>query len=347
MAASKTEVHEDAPSIVGTPAAEGGSARRADLVLEGGGVKGIGLAGAVIELAASGYDFPRVAGASAGAIAAALIAALNARQRPLSDLNDILATLDYPKFMDAGRVMAAEHLLAHMGMYDGSYLTSWLGDALTQIGVTKFGDLRWIDAGSDANLTDAQRYTLVVLTSDIARGRCVRLPWDYPCYGRPDVDEEPIVDAVRASMSIPFFFEPVRFRAPQTVLDDITYQAAMITWVDGGMLSNFPVEVFDRTDGAPSRWGTIGIKLSARQSVVTTKGQVDNVFSETVACLHTLLDNADRYYITPDKSARTIFVDNAGLNATDFHLTTDDQSRLFHNGQKAAQDWLTAHLPTR
>ncbi len=30
------------------------------------------------------------------------------------------------------------------------------------------------------------------------------------------------------------------------------------------MLSNFPIEVFDRTDGKPPRWPTFGIKLSAR-----------------------------------------------------------------------------------
>ena len=51
--------------------------RRADLVLEGGGVKGIGLAGAVLALDQAGYRFQRVAGTSAGAIAAAIIAALN------------------------------------------------------------------------------------------------------------------------------------------------------------------------------------------------------------------------------------------------------------------------------
>ena len=51
---------------------------RVDLVCEGGGVRGIGLVGAVDALAAAGYRFPRVAGTSAGAIVASLIAALQA-----------------------------------------------------------------------------------------------------------------------------------------------------------------------------------------------------------------------------------------------------------------------------
>ncbi len=45
----------------------------ADLVCEGGGVRGIGLVGAVYALTAAGYGFPRVAGTSAGAIVASLV----------------------------------------------------------------------------------------------------------------------------------------------------------------------------------------------------------------------------------------------------------------------------------
>ena len=323
----------------------------ADLVLEGGGVKGIGLAGAVLELDEAGYAFKRVAGTSAGAIAAALICALNAAGKPLTQLTEILASVDYPRFMTKshlrstfGRVGEAERLLLHMGLYDGDYLIDWLGGALRDIGVTRFGQLRLDDPGADSTLTDPQKYTLIVLTSDITRARCVRLPWDYPCYGHPDIDNELIVDAVRASMSIPFFFDPVRVRAPKTILDGTTYEAGTVTWVDGGMLSNFPIEVFDRCDNTRARWPTIGIKLSARQTVVPSGASVTNVINEAEACLHTLLDNADRYYLTPDRAAQTIFVDSCGLKATDFHLTPDDQRKLEANGHAAAQTWL-ARLP--
>ena len=50
----------------------------ADLVLEGGGVKGIALVGAISVLEERGYEFRRVAGTSAGAIVGSLVAA-NAR----------------------------------------------------------------------------------------------------------------------------------------------------------------------------------------------------------------------------------------------------------------------------
>jgi len=49
--------------------------------------------------------------------------------------------------------------------------------------------------------------------------------------------------------------------------------------------------------------------------------------------------HAGRFYIPPDKAARTIFVDNAGIKATNFGITTERQQTLFKNGQNAARDW--------
>jgi NTE family protein len=340
-----------APEVSGaTATAPDGAREPADLVLEGGGVKGIGLAGAVLALDEAGYRFQRVAGTSAGAIAAAIIAALNKAGQPISKLGGYLQTIEFRQFMAEshvraalGRLADAEHLLLHMGLYDGDYLVDWLGGVLKDIGVTHFGDLRLNDPEADRKWTPQQRYSLVVHISDITRGKLVRLPWDYNEYGL-DADGERIVDAVRASMSIPFFFEPVRFRAPAVAADltadGVAADAGRVTWVDGGLLDNFPVEVFDRTDGAKARWPTIGIKLSAQETSIAHVNGTGNVVEEARACLATLLDNGGRYYVTPDKAARTIFVDNAGIKATDFNITSEQQEMLFTNGQNAARVWL-------
>ena len=66
------------------------------------------------------------------------------------------------------------------------------------------------DPGS--SLPESQRYALLVTASDVSRKRLVRLPWDYALYGL-DPDEQEVADAVRASTSIPFFFEPVTLRS--------------------------------------------------------------------------------------------------------------------------------------
>lgn len=330
------------------PVVPEGSPVTADLVLEGGGVKGIGLVGAVLALHEAGYGFRRVAGTSAGAIAAALIAAMQTVGQPLAELQGYLQHVDYSQFerksplrAALGRVGDAGQLLLHMGLYDGDYLLEWLGDLLRQLGVTTFADLHSHDDGLDRTLTDDQRYSLVVHTADITRGKLVRLPWDYAEYGLVAA-EQPIVDAVRASMSIPFFFDPVRFQARAATVNGVSYPDGRVTWVDGGLLSNFPVEVFDRADGQPSRWPTIGIKLSARSTVYPPGRDPDDTFDEALGCLHTLLSNADRYYLSPDKVARTIFVDNAGIKATDFHLSAAQQQTLFDNGRAAAVAYLAA-----
>jgi NTE family protein len=70
---------------------------RADLVLEGGGVKGIGLVGAISVLEEHGYRFNRVAGTSAGSIIGALVAA----GMDSAGMQDVMRTVDYSRFQDA------------------------------------------------------------------------------------------------------------------------------------------------------------------------------------------------------------------------------------------------------
>lgn len=324
--------------------------RNADLVLEGGGVKGIGLVGAVLTLDDVGFTFPRVAGTSAGAIAAALVAALQRSGKPLSLLKGYVESVEYTRFMNASTWMQkvlghggdVPALMLHEGMYDGDYLVEWLGGLLEDIGITTFGQLRIDDdAGSALHRNDDTNFSLVVHTADVTRSKLVRLPWDYRAYGL-DPDKQLIVDAVRASMSIPFFFRPVHHDAPAATFGDTDWPAGPVTWVDGGLLSNFPVEVFDRSDGVAGRWPTIGVKLSAVVHQQAAHHDPHTAVQEAMACLHTLLDNADRIYLTKDKVQRTIFVDNAQVKATDFHLPPEKRDELYANGVKAAQAFLAA-----
>ncbi len=92
----------------------------------------------------------------------------------------------------------------------------------------------------DDELPPEQRYRLVVTASDVTAGQLVRLPWDYRRVYGLDPDEQPVADAVRASMSIPFFFRPV-------TLTSSTGRES--TLVDGGLLSNYPIDSLDRCDG--------------------------------------------------------------------------------------------------
>lgn len=320
---------------------ERSTAPKADLVLEGGGVKGIGLVGAVLTLSEKGYVFPRVAGTSAGAIVASLIAAHQMAGKPLSRLESIMRRVDYARFKDegvverhTGTVGEIAELLLHMGIAKGDYLTEWLGNELADLGVHTFADLAIHEEDDPGTSLPAhQRYRLVVHTSDISRGALVRLPWDYAHYGQ-DPDQMRVVDAVRASMSIPFFFRPVTFHTA----------TGKVTWVDGGMLSNFPITVFDRSDGKPGRWPTWGVKLSARSSAML---DVDRPAGSDVelamSCLHTLLGGWDRYHLDDAKvSDRTMFVDTGKVSSTDFGISAESQQQLFTAGRAAGTTFLAA-----
>jgi NTE family protein len=298
------------------------STARVDLVCEGGGVRGIGLVGAVDALVAAGYEFPRVAGSSAGAIVASLVAGLRAAGKPLTQLAEIMRSLDYPKFLDRNLVGHVPliggvlSLLASDGVYRGAYLEKLLTDLLGEFGVRTFGDLR---TGEEPNQF---AWSLVVTASDLSRRRLVRIPWDLDAYGI-DRDSFSVARAVRASAAIPYIFEPVRVGGA--------------TWVDGGLLSDFPVRLFDRSD---PRWPTFGIRLSARPGIPPTH-PVHGPVSLGIATIETLVSNQDNAYIDdPCTVRRTIFVPAEDVSPIDFDITADQREALYHRGLQASQQFL-------
>ena len=325
------------------PSPETSNEKKADLALEGGGVKGIGLVGAITTLASQGYTFPRVAGTSAGAIVGALVAACVATGKDVELLVDIMKKIDYTRFRDKtaldhlGVVGQGAELLLGRGIYRGDYLLTWLGEQLSALGVETFGDLRISNTDDpDSALPPNERYRLVVLASDVTRGELAHLPWDLKSQYNIDPDPVRIVDAVRASMSIPFFFQPY------------TLPGTKVTFVDGGMLQNFPIEAFDRPDGR-SRWPTFGVKLSTRPDPQARMQPTKTTLELALSCLRTLIDEHDDYHLDDDRTTqRTIFVDTTGVSATNFGIDLATQDRLFANGQEAAKkfvaNWPPAHF---
>ena len=141
--------------------------------------------------------------------------------------------------------------------------------------------------------------------------------------------------AVRASMSIPFFFEPAQL--PYTRGGKRVSSAL----VDGGMLSNFPVACFDRGDGREPRWPTLGIKLSNRPTDTRMPEEVDDPLELTLAMISTMREFHDGMHIDrAEVRDRTIFVDTFGIRATDFDLSDSDADRLYESGQQAATKFL-------
>lgn len=312
----------------------------ADLVLEGGGVKGIALAGAVSAFDEQQWTFPRIAGTSAGAMAGAVLAALQSAGEPLSRAVELAQTLDYRKFRDRGfpgswlgplGVLADPFavVLEH-GAYEGDYLHDWVRGVLADLGVHTFGDLRRDDPGGDGRIH--HQYGLVVMASDVSRKRLVHLPWDYPEYGL-DPDEQSVADAVRASASIPYFFEPVTLDGPR----------GRSTLVDGGLLSSYPISTFDRLDALSPRWPTLGIRLDALGIGREPPAEpVRNVVSMGIALIETAIEaNQAEHVLDPCNIARSVYVDTRDVGAVDFSISAEDQRRLIDLGHDAAAAFLT------
>ena len=287
---------------------------KADLVLEGGGVKGLGLVGAVLHLMREGYTFPRVAGTSAGSIVAAFLAA----GAKAGELAAIMDRLDYSRVPDrAGLPGVGESLglMRHSGAHPGNYIHAFVRDELERLGVRTFADLK--------------RRTLVVTATDITRGRLLRLPWDYESLGL-NPGEQLVADAVRASISIPLFFEPV-------TLGDRTL-------VDGGVLSNFPLSIFDRPK---PRWPTLGVKVipdAPDANVLLFPGlslpQPPPVRLLARVMTTAVLGHDQTYLDQPCVRRRAIQVDTSAVGVVEFGASEEKRSALVANGERAAWEFL-------
>ncbi|MQA05834.1 MAG: hypothetical protein GEV07_25010 [Streptosporangiales bacterium] len=313
--------------------------RKADLVLEGGGVKGVALAGAVSRLAGEGYGFPRIAGTSAGAILGAVTAALQLAGESLTYVRDVALSLDYRRFADRGPLGSAAgplqpvvdlgSLLVDHGIYRGDALHEFITSQLAQLGVRTWADLR-LSEDEGTSLEEDHRYALVITVSDVARRKLVMLPWDYRDYGL-DPDSQPVADAVRMSASLPFFYEPVSLKS--------SYGESVM--VDGGLLSNYPIKAFDRTDEKPPRWPTFGVKLSRRPPMVPRTREVGGLLSYLVAIADTVHGANDAMNIEdPAVRARTIFVDVGAVKATDFDLDEETRISMLDAADQATREFL-------
>jgi NTE family protein len=323
----------------------------ADAVFEGGGVKGIALLGAV-SVMEKVWKWENVAGTSAGAIVAAFLAAgMNAQEiRGVLDRIDLRELMDpraqgsllgkatWPlRFVPGLRTIQryggyALKVYHNFGLYKGDRFVELVNQNLPQ-GVRTFGDLLY-----DATLPkdSPYRYKLRVIASDVTANRMLILPQDIRHFGR-DPDELTIAEALRMSMSIPVFFEPWRIKG-------VKGKTHLI--VDGGILSNFPVWLFDAPPGETPSWPTIGFELFSPADKNRVPGfppdvdELGNVVQYGSNIWNTVFSFIDRQYIAERHWARTVAIDNLGVSTTQFDLSEEQKNALWESGAKAAREFM-------
>jgi len=292
-------------------------AMNADLVFEGGGVKGIGLVGAYRVIEEQGYVPANIAGTSAGSIVGALVAA----GYSAAEMQTIIDALDYEKFKDPSLVDRLPligkliNILAEDGIYKGDSAEAWMRDLLANKGIHTFRDL--IVGGYTE---DRYKYKLNVVTADLTNGRLVVLPQGIAAYGL-DPDELEVAKAVRMSMSIPFFFEPVVLKG--------------CYFVDGGLLSNFPIWLFDSPPGVAPEWPTFGVKLI--EPGQSGPNQIDGPIDFIAAMVRTMLEAHDKLHVENDDVPRTMMVPTGDVHTTDFGITSTQRAKLYQAGVDTAR----------
>jgi NTE family protein len=286
-----------------------------DGVFSGGGLKGFALVGAYEVLEKKGYQFKRVAGTSAGAILASFIAAgYTAKEMEhLFDDLDLNSLLDSRLTMLPFPLLKWLHIYWRLGLYQGKELEKWFLEKLADKGVYSFSDL---PEGS-----------LKLVASDLTNGRMIVLPDDLERYGIAK-ETFPVARAVRMSCGIPFFFEPVRLKIGSG--DTIV--------VDGGVLSNFPMWIFDNDVGKRDR-PVIGLKLSRRKEEFEGR-QINNAINLFEALFSTMKNAHDEKYISRKHEKNIVFIPVDNYSATQFDLDDESKRNLMDIGRKRTELFL-------
>ncbi|MBA2873437.1 patatin-like phospholipase family protein [Thermaerobacillus caldiproteolyticus] len=287
-----------------------------DIVFSGGGVKGFALIGAYEAIEAKGFRFKRLAGTSAGSIVAALIAAgYTSRQ-----MIDLIDELELRHFLDERTLVSPfsfmKWLLLYwrMGLYKGQALEQWMEDVLAAQGVKTFADLP-----SDC---------LYIVASDVTNGRLLILPDDLPLYGI-DPGTFSVAKAVRMSVSIPYFFEPVKLQ---------TGRGKHVV-VDGGVLSNFPLFLFDDEEKKMKKRPVLGIQLSAKLNE-RPKKKIRNAIELYEALFMTMKEAHDARYISRRHEKNIVFLPVRHLLSTEFVITKEERDRLIEYGRTKTEQFL-------
>jgi NTE family protein len=302
-----------------------------NLVFAGGGVKGAAYGGALKVLDSYGLLAPatRVAGTSAGSITAMAVSfGLSGEQ-----ICELVANINFAAFEDpASTLCHLESLEKQYGWYSGSFALCFLEcmvERYTGSRSTTFEQLHDLVEACDPDSDTRCFKDLYVIGTDVNRHKVRIFSWKLT----PDM---PIADAVRISMSIPYFF------ASRDLDGD--------TMVDGGVLWNYPIYLFD--DIPPDAYSvhdsrrptdaTLGFNLGLLDF---EKRPIKNLVQYTKELVTTILDaQLATLALRPDDVRRTIFINTGDISAIDFNLTPEQVHWLVEQGADATEKYLATKV---
>ncbi len=348
-----------------------------DLVQEGGGVLGVALVGYTYILEQAGIRFYSLGGTSAGAINAMFMAGLAKMGEPVSvKILGILGQKNFFDFVDGPKgikklvqrkveergglfwsllfnsISIYYQLRYKLGLNPGKKLENWINHHLVEAGINSYADLKQKRENFHKLYHREEREIskprLAIISSEITTHTKVDFPRMAHLYWK-DVEKIHPAQFVKASIAIPYFFYPflkkdipnAGVKAHKEWIDFAGYRGEIppeVKFVDGGLLSNFPINVF-HTQKTPSL-PTFGVRLSVyRKEYSSTTG----VFSLGGAMISTMRQIYDYDFLlrNPDYKQLICHIDaDLQYNWLNFDMSFQDQKNLLLMGAKKGLEFL-------
>jgi NTE family protein len=311
-------------------------------ILDGGGVKGAALAGCLKAADDNGVHFKGYGGTSAGSIIA-LLAAAGYTPRELQSI--VTEEIEFTSFLDDEGELLAEltelpeilkskwklpfRLVNHwgllkmlhsdFGLYEADKLKRFLLGKLQK----KIPALEKAPDVTFQDLLDQGCPPLKIMVSDIGR----QTPTVYSGVSPRDTNGS-VLEAVRASMSYPFVFKPVK------VFDR--------RLVDGGLCSNLPIFLFEE-ERRQNRLPVVAFDLVLSPDTSARTWSFGNFCGRM---LSTALEAGDQLMRKAVEGLYYIPITvPAGINTLDFSIDETKRAALFDRGYREASTYFHTSLP--
>jgi NTE family protein len=312
-----------------------------NLVFEGAGLRGIAYFGAIHELETRNViaGVEKVGGTSAGAVTALCISL----GYTSDEIARILYTTNFKKFND-GRFFIAggiNRMKKYFGWYRGEKLNRWLEKIIK-------------DKTGDENITFEQLYNkgykdLYVTATVLNQQKLIVL-------SRHNYPRMRLKDAVRVSMSIPFYFEAAFIDSTGKLIRRPISTEGLDIMVDGGLTGNFPIHIFDSTFIRNSRkefisnTATLGFRIDNERQIESDKKErelvnmpVTNLKQYTAAFYNMMIENLNRQSLSSDDWKRTVSISDAEIAPRIRKLSKTEITRLIENGNIATKLYFSNH----
>jgi NTE family protein len=308
---------------------------KAYAILDGGGVLGAALVGCLKACERMDIELVGYAGTSAGSIVALLASVgysademfeIMCREVDFADfLDDRGMLLDsFSEFLQSPglcgvikRWWILRRIHRAFGLYHGRELKKFLAERI-RAKVRNVGH----DSIDFAALERAGCKPLKVIASDVGLQRPVVFASQ-----KFDGQNEQVVDAVRASISYPLVFQPVRVHDRYLVDGGLCSNLPVFAFEKERRESNLPIVAFDLIQGSSPAEPAYGFLQFCRDMISTSLESHDFLIRDRIQGVH--------YIPIPMPE---------GFHALRFHLPPSDREMLFHRGYTAAMEYFTSKL---